>query len=155
MTITGDIARLGRIASGLASLADVPRIAQPLAADRIEALIGIEFDAGVDPYGEPWVPLADATIAKGRHAPPLTDTRELRGSVLAYPSEAGLRVSVGTADHPAGPHQDGWSGPRGSGPARPILPTRGMPESWQMAIDDSIGDAVIAKMREAGEEVGS
>jgi hypothetical protein len=149
MTISGDIAQLGRIASGLASLADVPRVAQPLAAERIEALIQLEFDAGVDPYGTAWEPLSEATIAKGRHEPPLTDTREMRDSLLVYPSAAGLRVSIGTESHPAGPHQDGWDGKQGSGPARPMLPEHGMPESWAMAIQDSIGDAVIEKMRSA------
>ena len=147
--LTGDIDKLGRIGTSVASLSDVPRIASELVAERIEALVGLEFDAGVDTYGEAWAPLAEATVAKGRHAPPLTDTRQLRDSLLVYPSRAGIRVTIGTPEHPAGPHQDGWSGPQGYGPARPILPTGELPESWQMAIEDATIETVMAKLQEA------
>jgi hypothetical protein len=148
MTFTGDIDSLGRIASGLASLADVPRVAAPLASTRIEALIQLQFDAGVDPYGAPWQPLAPATVKRGRHAPPLTDTREMRDSLLVYPGPDGIRITIGTTDHPAGPHQDGWSGPQGSGPARKMLPEHGMPESWDWAIEDATIEAVTEKLKE-------
>lgn len=151
MTLSGNINELGRIGATVNSLGDVPRIAESLAAEKIEALVSLEFDVGVDPYGEPWQPLAPATIASGRFAPPLTDTRELRESLLVYPSrEAGVRVTIGTASHPAGPHQDGWSGRQGSGPARPILPTpeRGLPLSWESAIQDSAIEAVTEKLKE-------
>jgi len=148
--LTGDLAKLGRIGSELDSLADVPRVAGELACERIGALIQIEFDAGVDSYGTPWQPLAEATLKRGRHAPPLTDTRQLRDSLLVYPLPAGpgVRVTIGTAEHPAGPHQDGWSGPQGSGPARPMLPTGEMPIAWASAIEDATVDAVIGKLRE-------
>jgi Phage virion morphogenesis family len=149
VSLSGDISQLGRIGAHVASLADVPRIAQPLASERIEQLIQLEFDAGTDPYGAAWEPLAKTTIARGRHEPPLTDTRELRESVLVYPSRDGIRVTVGTKDHPAGPHQTGWSGPQGSGPARPILPEGDMPDAWANAIEDAVLDAVIEKMRGA------
>jgi hypothetical protein len=124
-------------------------VAAPLVSERLEALVQLEFDAGVDPYGDAWVELAAATMAKGRHAPPLTDTRELRDSLLVYPSKSGIRMTIGTREHPAGPHQDGWNGPQGSGPARPIFPTGEMPEAWNMAINDSIIDAVTLKLGEA------
>jgi hypothetical protein len=143
------ILQLGRIAAHVGSLADVPVVAQPLASERIASLVQLEFDAGVDPYGDPWAPLAEATIARGRHEPPLTDTRELRESLLVYPSREGIRVTIGTGDHPAGPHQDGWTGPRSSGPARPMLPESELPESWASAIEDAVVDSVIEKMRGA------
>jgi hypothetical protein len=146
--LTGDLPQLGRIASDLASLSDVPRVAAPLVAERLEAAIQLEFDAGVDPYGAAWTELAPATVARGRHAPPLTDTRELRDSLLVYPSTQGVKMSIGTASHPAGPHQDGWSGPQGDGPARPIFPTGTMPEAWEWAIEDAVIESVTAKLRE-------
>ncbi len=148
--LTGDIDKLGRIGSAIASLSEVPTIAAELVSDRIAALVQLEFDAGVDPYGEAWAPLAPATVARGRHAPPLTDSGEMRASLLVYPSFGTVRASIGTSQSPAGPHQDGWSGPQGSGPARPILPSAGdMPDSWAMAIEDATIDAVALKMREA------
>jgi hypothetical protein len=148
MALEGDINALGRIAASVGSLADVPRVAMPLAAERIEDLIQLEFDAGVDPYGDTWEPLAEATIATGRHEPPLTDTRELRDSLLVYPSLNGLRATIGTEDHPTGPHQTGWVGPRSSGPARPILPEVEMPETWASAIEDATIEAVTEKLAE-------
>ena len=149
MSLSGDFPQLGRIASSVSSLADVPAIAQDLASDRIAALVQLEFDAGVDPYGVAWTDLSEATIAKGRHAPPLTDTRQLRESLLVYPSRRGLaRDDRAPRRHPAGPHQDGWEGRQGSGPARPMLPTGDLPESWQMAIEDSTIEAVTAKLAE-------
>jgi len=148
--LTGDLAKLGRISAGLDALADVPRVAGPLVSERLAALVQLEFDAGTDPYGDPWEPLAPATLAKGRHEPPLTDTRELRDSLLVYPRATGrgVRMSIGTKEHPAGPHQDGWSGPQGSGPARSIFPTGELPTAWAEAIDESVTDAVIAKLGE-------
>ena len=149
MSFDGDIAALGRIAASLESLRDIPRVAEGIAADRLEQLIQLEFDAGVDPYGVAWTPLSDATLAYGRHDPPLTDTREMRDSLLIYPSQSdGLRMTIGTEDHPAGPHQDSWSGPQGDGPARPIFPTGDMPDSWSNAIEDATVDAITQKLSE-------
>ena len=117
---SGDINALGRIGAHVESLADVPRVASELVSERLAQLVQLEFDAGVDPFGVAWAPLAPATVARGRHAPPLTDTRQLRESLLVYPSAAGgVRMSIGTADHPAGPHQDGWENPRGSSGSAP------------------------------------
>lgn len=148
MTLSGDLSHLGRISASVAALADVPRVASELASERIADLVQLEFDAGVDPYGEAWEPLAEATIAAGRHEPPLTDTRELRESLLVYPSREGIRATIGTSDHPAGPHQDGWDGPRSKGPARPMLPTDTLPDSWASAIEDATLDAVTEKLPE-------
>jgi hypothetical protein len=148
--LSGDLDKLGRIAARVSSLRDVPAVAAPLVSERLEQLVQLEFDAGIDPYGEAWTELAPATIAKGRHAPPLTDTRELRDSLLVYPSKFGVRMTIGTQAHPAGPHQTGWEGKQGSGPARPIFPTGEMPDSWANAIQDAIVDSVIAKLGEVG-----
>jgi hypothetical protein len=53
----------------------------------------------------------------------------MRDSLRVKPL-AGAGIGV-TIDHPAGPHQTGWEGRQGSGPARPILPARGeLPDAW-------------------------
>jgi hypothetical protein len=136
MMLTGDLGQLDRMAARLGELAQVPSRAARDAATEIEGLIDEEFDRGADPYEEPWQDLAPATEAKGRSAPPLTDTTAMRSSVLVRPL-AGAGVGV-TIDHPAGVHQTGWSGPRGSGPARPVLPARGeLPEGWIEALEKS------------------
>ncbi len=132
--ITGNFAALERMQERLAELSEVPSRAAKGAASRIEALMQEEFDRGADPYEEPWVPLSPATEALGRSAPPLTDSGAMRSSLRVAPlAAAGVGVTI---DHPAGPHQTGWSGKQGSGPARPILPARGeLPDGWIEALE--------------------
>ena len=145
MTWDGDISGMGQLAERVADLAEVPARVAAKVAPEIEGLIGGEFDAGVDPYGAAWEPLAEATLDKGRAPPPLTDTGAMRASVAVRPL-AGAGVGV-TIDHPAAPHQTGWSGKQGTGPARPILPERSeLPPDWQ----DVISEAVEREYRRAG-----
>lgn len=131
----GDISRMGDLADRIADLATVPSYVAKKVSYGIAELVAAEFDAGEDPYGTAWKPLAKATLDKGRHPPPLTDTRAMRESLRVRPmAHAGVSITI---NHPAAPHQTGWSGPRGSGPARPILPAREeLPESWQELIED-------------------
>jgi hypothetical protein len=144
MTWDGDISRMGALADRVADLAEVPSRVSARVAPEIALLIQGEFDAGTDPYGTAWAPLAESTIARGRQAPPLTDTAAMRGSVRVQPMRhAGVAVTI---DHPAAPHQTGWSGPRGSGPARPVLPARSeLPPEWRDVIDE----AVVAEFKAA------
>jgi hypothetical protein len=137
MTWSGDISKMGKLADRIADLASVPSRVSAVVAPQIEALIQDEFDAGTDPYGAPWKPLAPATIATGRTPPPLTHTRAMRDSARVRPMR-GAGVGVTINNPPAAPHQTGWSGPQGSGPARPILPERSeLPEGWQDVIEDA------------------
>jgi phage gpG-like protein len=139
MTWTGDISRMGALADRLGDLARVPSRVAARVADDLEAEVQAEFDAGADPYGTPWAPLAPYTLAKPRHPPPLTDTGAMRDSLRIAPM-AGAGVEI-TIDHPAAPHQTGWSGRQGWGPARPILPDRGaLPPAWQAIIADACED---------------
>jgi len=145
MSWDGDISRMGQLADRVADLASVPSRASAKIARELEGLIQEEFDAGRDPYETPWKPLAAATKAKGRTPPPLTDTHRLRDGIRVRPQRpAGVAITV---DAPyAAPHQTGWSGPQGDGPARPILPARDvLPPDW----DDVIGDAVAREFRRA------
>jgi hypothetical protein len=144
--LTGDLGQLDAMAARLGELAEIPSRAAKDASETIEGLIQDEFDAGVDPYESPWAPLSPATEARGRTAPPLTDTSAMRSSLRVKPlSGAGVGVTV---DHPAGPHQTGWSGPQGSGPARPILPAGGeLPDAWVAGIEASVDRAFRKAMR--------
>ena len=135
MTWRGDISKMGKLADRLGDLARVPSRVAARASVAVADLIEEEFAAGTDPYGDPWAELADATLEKGRTPPPLTDEGDMRESVVVRPMRgAGIAITV---DHPAAPHQTGWTGPVGDGPARPILPSRGrLPESWRDSIAD-------------------
>jgi Phage virion morphogenesis family len=142
----GDISRMGQLADRIADLATVPSAVAAKVAVEIEGLIEKEFDEGHDPYGTAWEPLSKTTTDRGRTPPPLTDTHQMRDTLKVAPlPHAGISVTI---DHPAAPHQTGWSGPQGSGPARPILPDRDeLPESWQEVIEDAIVDEVERRMK--------
>lgn len=137
----GDLSAMGQLANRVADLARVPsRAARHVAGDLEDLIETTEFDAGADPYGEAWKPLADATLARGRTEPPLTDTGEMRRSLKVKPMQrAGVSLTI---DHPAAPHQTGWSGPVGDGPARPILPYGEMPSLWRELIDAAVDTEV-------------
>ncbi len=133
---TGDTSVVGMLAHRIESMSGVPARALARISEAIGAEIAQEFDAGRDPYGDPWVPLADATLAKGRTPPPLTDSGNMRNSVKTKPiGPSDLLITIA---HPALPHQTGWSGKQGKGPARPLVPTQGMPASWGSAIDSAV-----------------
>ncbi len=138
MSFEGDPARVGQLAQRLGDLARVPSRIAARVAEELEAEIQAEFDAGTDPYGRPWKPLAPSTLAGGRHPPPLTDTRAMRDSLHVSPLRtAGVGITI---DHPAAPHQTGWEGTQGSGPARPILPVGGMPPAWRGILESAAED---------------
>lgn len=148
MAWDGDISAMGELARRAEDLAQIPARASQRVADSLRAAVQDEFYDGADPYGTAWEPLAESTIDKGRTPPPLTDTGAMRGSLNSYARASGGSLSGGVAitiDHPAAPHQTGWSGPQGEGPARPIFPTREMPHKWEQII----GAAVAAEIQEA------
>lgn len=144
-TWDGDISHMGQLAANLGRLAEVPSRASRRASAAIAELVEEEFQAGADPYGNAWTPLAPSTLARGRTPPPLTDTGRMRESVAVQPMR-GAGVSI-TIEHPAAPHQTGWSGPQGNGPARPILPGRTFPRRWREAIDAAIDESVKEVLR--------
>lgn len=137
MSWSGDISEIGHLADRVADLAQVPSRAARRVARELEDEIQAEFDEGQDPYGRSWKPLAEATMDRGRTPPPLTDSADMRASARVRPlAGAGVGVSI---DHPALPHQTGWSGPQGTGPARPILPDRDvLPDNWIEIIDEAV-----------------
>jgi len=133
--MTAGAAALATITRALNELATVPSKAAPFAAEAIEQLIQKEFDDGANPYGAAWAPLAPATVARGRSAPPLTDTGELRNVSVTAAQGAGIRIELGESYGAF--HQVGT----GRMPARPILPTGPLPAEWSAAIDRAIEEA--------------
>lgn len=124
------------IAGFINSLAGVPSRAAPQAARAIRRLITRQFNTGTDPFGRGWAPLAASTIARGRRAPPLTDTRRMRRGIrvnLLRPSGIGITVP----DPPSRFHQFGTR----KMPRRAILPLRAtLPKSWAAAIERAVRD---------------
>jgi len=137
VSFIGDLSQIGAPEARIADLAEVPARAARNVAERLHYEMQAEFDQGTDPYGNPWKELAESTTERGRHAPPLTDTHAMRDSLTVLPMRAaGVAITI---DHPALPHQTGWSGPVGDGPARPILPQGSkLPDAWQDIIDEEI-----------------
>jgi hypothetical protein len=127
---------IGRLEKTLEKLAELPRKLAASAAPEINGLLQRQFTRGEDPYGTPWRPLRKATLAKGRHNPPLTDTGALRSGTRVYLMRAryaGLRIVVG-ADYGYF-HQVGFRVGRTKVAPRRILPDRGIPASWKVALD--------------------
>ncbi len=141
----GDISHMGKLADRILDLARVPARASRAAADGIRARIATEFETGTDPYGARWAPLEEFTLEKRTQTsePPLTDTGTMRDTLDVRPmAHAGVSISIA---HPAAPHQTGWEGSQGSGPARPILPSGDMPATWRAEIDA----AIVGEIRKA------
>lgn len=140
MTWDGDISRMGQLADRIADLASVPARASRRVARELHDLVEEQFAAGADPYGNAYEPLTEATLEKRTQTtePPLTDTGTMRGTLEVRPMRA-AGVSI-TIEHPSEDHQTGWSGPQGTGPARPILPSRGMPPRWAEVIEVAVTD---------------
>lgn len=136
------------------------RVATKVAEDLSDE-IQSNFDRGVDPYGRPWRELAESTLERGRHAPPLTDTRTGRDSIsVRAMAGAGVRIVVGVlymiyhqfggASHLRGPggsyrlrhknkhfgrDKDRGGPRREKPPKRSFLPFNGLPASWRRIVE--------------------
>ena len=139
---SGDTRGLLNLNARLRELASVPSQAAKEASDEISKLIQEEFDAGNDAYGKAWAPLRPATLKKGRHPPPLTDTHEMRDSIEVKPMQgAGIQITLN--ETPAIFHQKGTE----KMAKRPILPDGPrMPDSWDTAIHEATDEAVQRRM---------
>jgi hypothetical protein len=132
------VAAMGQLKATLRRLAEVPRKVAAEAQPKLDALIQAQFRAGVDPYGNPWAPLRPATLARGRHPPPLTDTTKLRDGtkVLLAPGNAmGLRLVVGAAYGYFA--QAGFRVGPTKVPPRRILPQFTFPKAWKAVLDEA------------------
>ncbi|MEY3760040.1 MAG: hypothetical protein RIR39_1531 [Pseudomonadota bacterium] len=107
----------------------------------IASNVDLTFTDAQDPYGNPWADLSPATIAKRRNgsSKPLNDTGRLKASITKNASQ--FEVTVGTNTIYAPTHQFGATQgqyahhvPWGDVPARPFLPTNGLPPLWEQDI---------------------
>ncbi len=147
MPFKGDISDLGNLVSVLGKLAEVPSKVAGDVSEKLADLIDEEFEADVDPYGEPWEPLMASTIDR-KHGDDriLERTGDMRNDVDVRPmAGAGIRISIaGGREGDAGAyHQNGAPGTPMV--ARPVLPGSSsdgnLPPSWADAIDEAGGDA--------------
>ncbi len=132
--LIGDFAKLGKLAGLARALARVPsRVATPL-AERLSERVRDTYANECDPYGVPWAPLAASTVRrKGGNSVILSRTGASAADCGARPmGNAGVQVYAGGAA--------GWhSAPSGTRPARPVLPTRGLPPAWREDIAAVLG----------------
>lgn len=119
---------LDRLAEALGELASVPSRVVPTVAPKIESMLREQFDDGVDPYGEPWAPLATGDQSYLQKTGDMLSTLDVTGQ-----RGAGIRITI---DPPANFHQTGTA----RMPARKILPEEELPEEWSDAIDDAVAD---------------
>lgn len=131
MPVTGDPSQIGKLKQRLQKLAGVPQRAAVKFAPVLKDFLKAEFAAGVDPFGDPWKPLAGNTLKKGRTPPPLTDTGKARDALTVVPSGARDRASL--------PNYLRYHLQTG----RAVLPLRGeaWPDGWALAIKDSLNKA--------------
>ena len=133
MGFTGDFAAMRHLADRIGDLAQVPSRASKAVAERLNDLVADEYASGSDPYGEPWAPLMDATLDKGRSPPPLTASGDMAGGTLARPMR-GKGVAF-TVPDPGGFHQGGTVNME----AREILPAgEELPPPWSKAIEEEV-----------------
>jgi hypothetical protein len=143
-----ELAKLKNLMERMSKLPDVLAVE---AAPGITRLLQDEFERGVDPYGRAWAPLAASTLARGRRAPPLTDTRRLRNGTQAYALPGkGLRLGMGAGYGVF--HQIGFRNHRGGRPvpARRIFPRASLPKSWVKILNDAARVIVARAKASAG-----
>jgi hypothetical protein len=126
----------------LKSLLGVPaQIAAAVSKD-INKDIQDKFDAGQDPYGKSWAPLKPATLAKGRHPPPLTDTRKGRKGVKAKPMQ-GAGISLTSSISYMAIHQ------KGNPPIlarRSFFPDNTIPKQWLKFWESRLAKGIKVKL---------
>lgn len=116
------------VTAALRALAEVPSRATKTAAPLLLARWRADWRAGKDPHGRAWAPLAPMTIAKGRTPPPMIETGGTLASASVKPMRgAGLAITVGGF---ASLHMRSTR----NRPARPAVPTAGVPSSWRAIV---------------------
>lgn len=147
--LTGDFGKLARLEEKLLDVARVAELAEEKASKAVAAQLEHQYASGTDPDNEAWAELAPATIAKGRHEPPLTDKGIMRANTMVAKGARGLRgftVSVnrpGKSPQVPALHQAGTE----NMPAREIVPREGEPLSkasaWDATVRVACGEAVV------------
>jgi hypothetical protein len=126
---------LQRVMGTLRQLSRVPSAAAADASKDIAKLIADQFSGQSDPYGNAWAPLKQSTIDRwGEHS-----TLDLFGSMkdidVRPAPGAGIVIRLG-AEYSRF-HQTGTRYMA----SRPILPWRGLPDTWRRVIADAVDAA--------------
>lgn len=117
----------------LRELASVPSRVSTAYAERLRQELDKQFATGTDAYGRAWAPLRPATLRKGRHPPPLTDTGHMSRNITVLPMQgAGVRL-VSLAEYSVY-HQTGTT----HMVARPFFPTSVLPAKWRRILDQEL-----------------
>lgn len=129
MPVSGDFAKLGRLASTLEQLGRLPGRVARRVAPAITAKLQQQFDSGTDPYGKAWEPLKPSTIARKGHDTILVETGEGRDGTkaIALPG-AGVGIILG-------PKLQWHLLKTENRAARPVLPLYGLPKAWRERIE--------------------
>lgn len=153
ITVTVDDAEVRAALERMTAAARNPRPALRAIGQVLVSGTDLSFRAQEDPWGAPWAPLSETTLARrrGTSAHILRDTGRLANSISARVT--GTAVEVGTNVIYAATHQFGrptnrfYNTPRGARapiPARPFMPIRGgvvdLPAEWRRDILDAIAD---------------
>jgi hypothetical protein len=141
-SIEAAAAALAGAAKAIRALSRVPSQASVDASHSIEQLIDQQFARGVDPYGKPWKPNKPATVKRKGHARPNVDTENLwNGAKVAPMSGAGISVTF--EQRYAAFVQN----------VRPIVPNRGVPKAWAMAIGQATAKAKAKALAGSGADM--
>ena len=139
MPLTG--AGLGQMRAALRKLLEVPAKAAPEVAVAIDNKLQDSFANECDAYGNKWAALAPSTVKrKGGNTVIMYRTGASRAQTHAVAARgSGVKVTIGEKlqHHMA---------PEGTRPARPILPTHGLPATWRAAIKAAV-DASFARAK--------
>lgn len=142
--VKGDFDELAALSRNLRRLAEVPSRMATKAAEGISDAIQQQFDAGVDPYGEPWEPLAPSTLARKQGPGILDETSAMRDGIEVAPTGgAGVGITFNDKPDVAMYHQYGTA----RMPARKILPEEGLPDTWERALADAAEDEIERTMK--------
>jgi hypothetical protein len=123
-------AAMADVATAIRDLVHVPSRASRGASESIAALIDGQFKTGTDPYGEPWKALKASTIKRKGHAVIGIESSDMRRGIDVKPMQsAGVQITI-DADYAAYFQR-----------ARPLLPNRGLPVTWQRAITNALSES--------------
>lgn len=135
--VTGDFAGLSAARERVAQLAGAVERTARAAVPKLAEILDEQFRLGLDPSSDPWAPLAPSTVARGRHAPPLTDTGLMHAGATVTSDGGTITMRL---DTPAEHHQYGTA----NMVARALLPSDAeeLPPAYALAMAQSASSAM-------------
>lgn len=130
------IASIKRMKHAVSQLSRVPSRAAKEASDDIRRLLFEQFVAQTDAYGSQWTEHKTSTIRRHGEHPIGYLTGDMLDIDVVPTAGAGIVVMI-----PDVPYLRFFTGGRTGQPARPILPTGALPDSWAQAINEASSKA--------------